>query len=166
VWERWTLANVREVKKLRCVRLEILVSLFAQPLRTPPPSADTPSVPSGPSRLYYGGRLLEAGHDVSFLARRDLSALQTDGLTIESVDGDCKFPSVAAFGTPAELRAAASGGFNPHPSSQTLNSEPQIPNLQLLTLHFKSHALNPKPSIFPAPGPRPCLLPPTVPPAT
>jgi 2-dehydropantoate 2-reductase len=37
---------------------------------------------------YYGARLAEAGHDVHFLLRSDYDAVATNGLRIESVDGD------------------------------------------------------------------------------
>jgi 2-dehydropantoate 2-reductase len=43
---------------------------------------------SGAVGCYYGGRLAEAGHNVSFLARRDYHALNTGGLTVTSPDGD------------------------------------------------------------------------------
>lgn len=39
---------------------------------------------SGAVGLYYGGRLQEAGHDVRYLARRDLEVLKEKGLQIES----------------------------------------------------------------------------------
>lgn len=46
---------------------------------------------------YYGGRLLSAGHDVSFLARGDnLSALRRQGLTVLSTHGDLRFERVNA----------------------------------------------------------------------
>jgi 2-dehydropantoate 2-reductase len=37
-------------------------------------------VGSGAVGLYYGARLLEAGHDVRFVARTDLELLQRNGL--------------------------------------------------------------------------------------
>jgi len=38
---------------------------------------------------YFGGRLAQAGHDVTFIARgRHLAAIQTEGLHIESIRGD------------------------------------------------------------------------------
>lgn len=36
----------------------------------------------------YGGRLVAAGRDVTFLARSDAEALRTDGLHVRSVDGE------------------------------------------------------------------------------
>ncbi len=46
---------------------------------------------------YFGGHLARAGHDVVFLARgANLAALRSHGLTIESVDGDLRLPSVHA----------------------------------------------------------------------
>ncbi len=46
---------------------------------------------------YYGARLAEAGHDVHFLLRSDYAAVATNGLHIESVDGDINLdaPSIA-----------------------------------------------------------------------
>lgn len=37
---------------------------------------------------YYGGRLAEAGHDVSFLMRRDYHAVRATGLKVTSPEGD------------------------------------------------------------------------------
>lgn len=52
---------------------------------------------AGAVGCYYGGRLAEAGHDVSFLMRRDYDAVKRDGLTVHSVDGDfhLESPSIA-----------------------------------------------------------------------
>uniref|UniRef100_A0A7S0HVU6 2-dehydropantoate 2-reductase n=1 Tax=Hanusia phi TaxID=3032 RepID=A0A7S0HVU6_9CRYP len=58
---------------------------------------------SGAVGLYYGGRLLEAGHDVTFLARRDLERLKKNGLRIKSVDGDIKFDRVKAVGDVSQI---------------------------------------------------------------
>lgn len=60
-------------------------------------------VGSGAVGLYYGARLLEAGHDVTFLARSELENLQTNGLTVESIDGDVHFDTVKAVGSTAEI---------------------------------------------------------------
>lgn len=43
---------------------------------------------SGAIGSYYGGRLAEAGHEVSFLMRRDYLAVRKSGLKITSPDGD------------------------------------------------------------------------------
>ncbi len=43
---------------------------------------------SGAIGSYYGGRLAEAGHDVSFLMRRDYQAVRAGGLKVSSPDGD------------------------------------------------------------------------------
>eukprot|EP00611_Tribonema_gayanum_P019894 TRINITY_DN3540_c0_g1_i1.p1 TRINITY_DN3540_c0_g1~~TRINITY_DN3540_c0_g1_i1.p1 ORF type:complete len:280 (-),score=82.75 TRINITY_DN3540_c0_g1_i1:1614-2453(-) len=40
----------------------------------------------------YGARLLEAGHDVTFLLRSDYAAAKTHGLTLKSADGDMYLP--------------------------------------------------------------------------
>jgi hypothetical protein len=60
-------------------------------------------VGSGAVGLYCGARLLEAGHDVTFLVRLELEHLQTNGLTVESIDGDAHFDSVKAVGSTAEI---------------------------------------------------------------
>lgn len=53
---------------------------------------------------YVGGRLLAAGHDVSFIARgRNLAALRADGLQIKSAQGDLVLPKVAATDDPASI---------------------------------------------------------------
>jgi len=59
-------------------------------------------VGSGAIGLYYGGRLAEAGGDVSFLARTDFDALSVNGLRAESVDGDFHLPDVKVFRSPEE----------------------------------------------------------------
>jgi len=60
-------------------------------------------VGSGAVGLYYGARLLEAGHDVSFVARSDLQVLQERGLTVESVDGDMRFAEISVVGKPEDI---------------------------------------------------------------
>jgi 2-dehydropantoate 2-reductase len=53
-----------------------------------------------------GGRLFQAGHDVTLVARGDhLAALQRDGLTLASPGGTATLP-VPAVGTPAEAGLA------------------------------------------------------------
>ena len=54
-------------------------------------------VGSGGVGGYFGGRLAQAGHDVTFLARgAHLAALQTRGLEVESIEGDFALPKVQA----------------------------------------------------------------------
>jgi len=62
-------------------------------------------VGAGAVGSYYGARLQRAGHDVRFLVRRDLAAVQARGLDIRSVDGDFTLPpgGVHAVATPAGL---------------------------------------------------------------
>lgn len=49
-------------------------------------------VGSGAVGCLYGMRLLEAGHDVQFLLRSDLSAANTSGLRLRSAQGDMTVP--------------------------------------------------------------------------
>jgi len=52
---------------------------------------------------YFGARLAQAGHDVSFLARgKHLAALQKDGLTLTSPHGDAKL-KIKVFERPADV---------------------------------------------------------------
>lgn len=56
---------------------------------------------------YFGGRLAEAGEDVSFIARgAHLEALTTRGLRIHSPKGDLHLPRVRASADPAALGKA------------------------------------------------------------
>jgi 2-dehydropantoate 2-reductase len=53
---------------------------------------------------YFGGRLAAAGEDVTFLARgAHLSALQSDGLHIQSPNGDLHLPKVQAADRPQAI---------------------------------------------------------------
>jgi 2-dehydropantoate 2-reductase len=53
---------------------------------------------------YFGGRLAEAGNDVSFIARNDhLKALQSKGLSISSIAGDFELKQVMATNNPSEI---------------------------------------------------------------
>jgi 2-dehydropantoate 2-reductase len=52
---------------------------------------------------YYGGRLLDAGHDVRFLARgENLRAMRSHGLTVRATSGDLRFDTVNAVSDAAE----------------------------------------------------------------
>jgi 2-dehydropantoate 2-reductase len=54
--------------------------------------------------VYFGGRLAQAGIDVSFIARgAQLEALQRQGLRIRSPKGDLHLPRVAATADPAAV---------------------------------------------------------------
>src|SRR5882724_6001095 len=56
---------------------------------------------------YFGGRLAEAGADVTFLARgAHLNALRSRGLRIVSPKGDAHITSVSATDDPAAIRGA------------------------------------------------------------
>ncbi len=53
---------------------------------------------------YFGGRLAEAGNDVTFIARGDhLRALHTSGLKVESFKGDMAINPVQATNDPSEI---------------------------------------------------------------
>jgi 2-dehydropantoate 2-reductase len=53
---------------------------------------------------YFGGRLAQAGHSVAFLARgAHLAALRTDGLRVDSIDGDFTVRPVEAAEDPREI---------------------------------------------------------------
>ena len=59
---------------------------------------------AGAIGAYYGARLQDAGHDVSYIARgANLEALKTNGLKIESVHGDLHLPKVNATDKPADV---------------------------------------------------------------
>lgn len=53
---------------------------------------------------YFGGKLAHAGNDVIFLARgAHLNALKTNGLTIQSINGDFNIPTVHATDSIAQI---------------------------------------------------------------
>lgn len=59
---------------------------------------------AGALGCYFGGRLLQAGHDVSFVARgAHLNALRGSGMFIESALGDAHLASVHATSDPAQV---------------------------------------------------------------
>ncbi len=60
---------------------------------------------SGAIGLYYGGRLAEAGGDVSFLARSDFDAISENGIRAESVAGDFDLPDAKVFRSPEDIGA-------------------------------------------------------------
>jgi 2-dehydropantoate 2-reductase len=55
---------------------------------------------------YYGGRLAEAGHDVSFYTRSGAAELRDRGLHVTSIAGDFVLPSVRAFDNTAAMGRA------------------------------------------------------------
>lgn len=63
-------------------------------------------VGSGAVGLFYGGRLQRAGHEVVFVARRELTALRERGLTVESPEGSFHLSPVRAVATAAEAGIA------------------------------------------------------------
>ena len=55
---------------------------------------------------YFGGRLAQAGEDVTFIARGDhLQALRTKGLRVDSVNGDFFLPAPTATDDPSQIGA-------------------------------------------------------------
>jgi len=58
---------------------------------------------AGAIGCYYGGRLLQAGHDVHFLMRSDYDAVKANGLHITSPRGDMDFPSPTIARDPQEI---------------------------------------------------------------
>lgn len=59
---------------------------------------------AGATGAYFGGRLAQTGHDVTFIARGEhLRAMQTNGLTVRSTKGDFVLSRVAATGNPADV---------------------------------------------------------------
>lgn len=71
------LSFVHPTRSHGCLRM----TTSAQP--TPPSPQKVYVIGSGAVGCYYGGRLLEAGHDVTFLMRRDYDAVKKEvwGLT-------------------------------------------------------------------------------------
>jgi 2-dehydropantoate 2-reductase len=63
---------------------------------------------AGAVGAYYGGRLAQHGHDVHFLLRGDYAAVNKNGWTIRSCDGDFTLPpeSVHAYDDPAKMPKA------------------------------------------------------------
>lgn len=57
---------------------------------------------------YFGGRLAQAGHDVTFIARgQTLATLRQNGLRVESLNGDFTLHPVQATDNPAEAGPVA-----------------------------------------------------------
>ncbi|MET7993439.1 2-dehydropantoate 2-reductase [Amycolatopsis sp. NPDC005232] len=56
---------------------------------------------------YFGARLAQGGHDVSFIARgKHLEALRTNGLKVESAFGDLHLPKIDVTDDPTQLAPA------------------------------------------------------------
>ncbi|MFM2296818.1 MAG: hypothetical protein RL117_525 [Verrucomicrobiota bacterium] len=60
-------------------------------------------VGAGAIGLYYGGRLAEAGHRVSFLLRSDFDAVKQHGLHVDSIDGSFHLPQPLIAQRPEEI---------------------------------------------------------------
>lgn len=58
---------------------------------------------AGALGLYYGALLQRAGHDVHFLARRDVQALSHRGLKVTSPHGDFHLASVSSYRNSTEI---------------------------------------------------------------
>ena len=63
-------------------------------------------VGAGAIGQFYGAQLILAGHDVRFIARRDLMALRSRGLVLRSSAGDVGRASEGAGGEQRELDRA------------------------------------------------------------
>lgn len=78
---------------------------------------------AGAIGCYYGARLAQAGHSISFVARGEqLIALKQNGLNIKSCDGDLSFNSVDAFGE-EELKDASKPDLVIIAAKRTSNEE-------------------------------------------
>jgi len=54
---------------------------------------------------YFGGKLAQAGEDVTFIARgKNLEAMQTSGLRVDSIQGDFLLERVQVTDSPESLR--------------------------------------------------------------
>lgn len=60
-------------------------------------------VGAGAVGAYYGGRLAQAGHDVSFYARSGAAELRADGLHVLSHAGDFVLPAIQVFDDTASI---------------------------------------------------------------
>ncbi|MHC1697834.1 MAG: putative 2-dehydropantoate 2-reductase [Geobacteraceae bacterium] len=60
-------------------------------------------VGAGALGLYYGAVLQKSGKDVYFLLRSDYEAICSQGITVNSVDGDFHLPEVKGYRTAAEI---------------------------------------------------------------
>ncbi len=80
-------------------------SSTAEPL----PTQSVLVVGAGAVGCVYGARLLEAGHDVSFLMRREYEAVKAKGLKITSPDGNMFFPKPSVVRTMDDYAALRSG---------------------------------------------------------
>lgn len=58
---------------------------------------------AGAVGCYYGALLQRGGHDVTFLLRRDLEAVRTNGLQVRSPNGDFHLAEVRVAATPEEI---------------------------------------------------------------
>ncbi len=58
---------------------------------------------AGAVGCYYGGRLAQAGHAVTFLMRRDLAAVRARGLRVTSPDGDFVLPAPRVVASAREI---------------------------------------------------------------
>jgi len=60
-------------------------------------------VGAGALGLYYGAVLQKSGNDVYFLLRSDYAAINTEGVTVYSVNGDFHLPKVKCFRSSSEI---------------------------------------------------------------
>lgn len=60
-------------------------------------------VGAGAVGCYYGARLAQAGHEVHFLMRSDFAAVQQQGLTVHSINGDFHLPQPLIHSDPSSI---------------------------------------------------------------
>ena len=73
------------------------------PLQTLPLDPATAVVGTGALGMYYGAKLAQSGVPVTFLARRDLTHLQSHGIQVRCPFGDFHLQPVRACGRPEEV---------------------------------------------------------------
>jgi 2-dehydropantoate 2-reductase len=60
-------------------------------------------VGAGALGLYYGAVLQKSGNDVYFLLRSDYEVIKSEGITVNSVNGNFHLPKVKGFRSPSEI---------------------------------------------------------------
>ena len=60
-------------------------------------------VGAGALGLYYGAMLQKSGNDVNFLLRSDYQDILSNGISVQSINGDFHVQKVKGFRTPDEM---------------------------------------------------------------